>query len=175
MPKEDGSLNLSEVNHAIRQLLLDGLDEETGEISPAVTDQIDQLEDTRKHKILFIAKLIEDDEAQMVALAGKIAQLQARKKSKARQVEFYRGWLALNGDAGEVVADEEISVQIKEGVRCTMSDLDLLRESAPHLINWGERPEPKLKMMEAKKEVKATGEIPLGMTWTDKYRTIKIK
>lgn len=83
----------NELNVAI-EMMLDSIDEETGEVDENLAKAVDELQVERRQKLEAIGCYIKNLEAEEAAIKEEMSALKARAESKSRSVERLKEYVA---------------------------------------------------------------------------------
>lgn len=109
-PRRDG-LTLYQIDEAIRILIEDGVDEETGEIGDETLKALEELEGARDDKLLAYAVVIKEKRALAAVYKAEEERLRAHRKALEKTVEELRdvlynglknGWRKLKDKAAHI-------------------------------------------------------------------------
>ena len=85
-----------------------------GEMPPQLGADLDALELAKEEKVLNVAKVIKNYQAEAEALDAEIKRLRAKKATAEGKIEYLKGYLANNLQPGEKFSDGVLSVSWKK-------------------------------------------------------------
>lgn len=123
-------LKLYELNTEIREaqeLLEEWAAEHDGDFTDfPLTDTLERVQMDRVSKLLAIACLVKDYEAEEDALASERKRLGAREKAAANKAEGLRAYLTMNMKAGEKVQDARAVISWRKSKAVIVDNLEAL-------------------------------------------------
>jgi hypothetical protein len=95
------SLRLYDLANEYRYLLND-LTDETGAVTPAALERLDELKDPIETKCINVVKVFKSLEAERIAIEAERKAMQAREKALAKQIESMKDYLLTNMEKCEI-------------------------------------------------------------------------
>ena len=161
--------NLHEINDAIRDLVANHVDIETGEIfCLAAQDQLEELSFTREAKILGCGMAIREHRESSDALAERINNLQVRKKRHEREIAFLKGWVEGVCDLKERFSNDDIELSFRSSKSYDFREGAGVDDTLVAMLTFKPAPPPVLSKKAVADYVKEHGEEPPGIEATSK-------
>lgn len=161
-------MKLYELSQKYYEALESAIDTESGEIrSEDLFEQLNQIADDLENKVLDIACLIKDIDADSEKLKAEEERLKKRRKALENKSEYLRAYIQSNIPEGKKYENERAKIAWKKSTKtiCDLKEEELirLRESFPELVKVKYEP----ALTEMKKYIEVT---PIeGITNLKKY------
>lgn len=117
------SLSLWKMDQILQQLLDEGTDRTTGEISDEAMFEIDHLEMDREKKLLAIGGYITGERREGQAVKVQADHLAARAAGHARRADRLEGYLKRSLAEGETVRDDRIWLKWRKSTGVVVDDM----------------------------------------------------
>ena len=166
-------MTLYEIQHDIEETLLSGVDPETGEISPEISQRLDELQMAKEEKIENTALFIKNLDAEAAAIEAEEKALKSRRERSEKLAERLRGYLGeLLG--GQKVSSPRFSISWRksEGVKVTDEEQLIQWAAFDHDDLLTYKP-PTLNKTAIKKALKAGEVIPGAVIETRQNMILK--
>jgi len=118
-------MKLYEIDQAINELIQNGIDLETGELTPKVEKELDALELIRDQKLENIGLYIKNLKAESEAIQAEEKILSGRRSSLNNKAEYLKRWLT-DALEGETLKTPRLVIAYRKSKRVeTTADFDL--------------------------------------------------
>ena len=103
-------MKLYDIDEAIRTLIEDAVDLETGELPEEINAALDRLEQDKDQVILHLAALAKENDLEAEAIKGEADRLARRAKAAERRSERLRAYIVENLPVGRKLKDARVSL-----------------------------------------------------------------
>lgn len=134
-------MNLFEINKEIELLLMDAVDQETGELLAEAEDSLDSLEMEREEKLLNCAKYIKGQVAFLNALKEEKKNIDSRIKTLNNQIDQFKGYVLKNMDVSEKFKDAQATISTRKSTKVDIESYDNIPDDLMRIIPESREPD----------------------------------